>query len=99
MVRLTIISMHFQQFEDLKFQIFYGEACPGTPQNPCRVSKHCELGGIVSNLLENPESRLNFSRETSIPILNNSSHKPTSREIYFRKISHNICHSLTQISR
>ena len=82
MVRLTL-SMHFQQFEDLKFQIFSGEACPGTPQNPCRASKRRELGAIVSILLENPESRLNFSRETSIPILNNSSHKPTGREIYF----------------
>ena len=52
-------------------------------QGGCGVSKRCELGGIVSILLENPESRLNFSWETSIPILNNSSHKPTSREIYF----------------
>ena len=85
MVRLTI-SMHYQQFEDLKFIIFFsGEACPGTPQNPCRVSKRREFGGImiVSILLENPESRLNFSPETSISILDNSSHKPTSREIYF----------------
>ena len=82
MVRLRIL-MHFQQFEDLKFQIFSREACPGTPQNPCRVSKRRELGGIVSILLENPKSRPNFSRETSIPILNNSSHKPTSKEIYF----------------
>ena len=48
--------------------MFSGEACPGTPQNPSRVSKRRELGGIVSILLENPESRLNFSRETSIPI-------------------------------
>ena len=82
MVRLTI-SMHFQQFEDLKFLIFSGEACPGTPKNPCRVSKRRELGGIVSILLENPESLLNFGGETSIPIFNNNCHKPTSREIYF----------------
>ena len=30
MVRLTI-SMHFQQFKDLKFRIFSGGACPPTP--------------------------------------------------------------------
>ena len=42
MVRLAI-SMHFQQFEDLKFLIFSGEACPGTPQTPCKVSKRREL--------------------------------------------------------
>ena len=86
MVRLTI-SMHFQQFEDLKFRIFSGRACPLPPKKtPCRVSKRPELGGIVPILLENPESRLGFIRDTSIPILNNSSHKPTSREIYFGKI-------------
>ena len=88
MVRLTI-SVQFQQFEDLKFRIFSGRTCPPTPppqKNPCRVSKRPELGGIVPILLENPESRLNFSRNTGIPILNNSSHKPTSREIYFGKI-------------
>ena len=83
MVRLTI-SMHFQQFEDLKFLIFFSwEACPRTSQNPCRVFNRHELGRIVSILLENPKSQLNFSRGTSVPILNNSSHKPTSREIYF----------------
>ena len=90
MVRLAI-SMHFQQFEDLKFRFFFsGGACPRTPsapqKTPYRVSKRPELGGIVPVLLENPESGLNFSRDTSIPILNNSSHKPTSREIYVDKI-------------
>ena len=86
MVGLTIL-MHFQQFENLKFLNFFpGEHAPGPPKSPCRVSKHPELGGIVPILLENPESRLNFSRDMSIPILNNSSHKPTSREIYFGKI-------------
>ena len=65
---------------------FSGEACPGTPKNPCRVSKRPELGGIILILLENPESRFNFSRETSIPILNNSFHKATSREMYFGQI-------------
>ena len=61
---------------------------PPPPQTltECPRPKRPELGGIVSILLENPESQLNFSRETSIPILNNSSHKPTSREIYFGKI-------------
>ena len=89
MVRLTIL-MYFQQFEELKFRIFSGGACSPPPpphkKNPCRVSKRPELGGIVPILLENPESRLNFSRDTSISILNKSSHKPTSREIYFGKI-------------
>ena len=85
MVRLTI-SVHFQQFEDPKFLNFPGEHAPGPPKSPCRVSKRPELGGIVSILLANPESRLNFSRETSIPISNNRSHKLTSREIYFVKI-------------
>ena len=73
MVRLTI-SVHFQQFEDLKFIFFPGKHPPGPlppKKNPCRVSKRPELGEIVSILLENPESQLNFSRETSIPILNN----------------------------
>ena len=37
----------------------------------------------VPILLENPESRLKFSRDTSIPIVKISSHKPTRREIYF----------------
>ena len=52
------------------------------PPDPPRTN-HPDLGGIVSILLENPESRLDFSRDTNIPILKISSHKPTSREIYF----------------
>ena len=73
-----ITSVHFQQFENLKFLIFPPkEYAPGPPKNPSRVAN--DLGG----LLENPESRLDFSRNTSILILKNSSHKPTSREIYF----------------
>ena len=71
MVGLTI-SMHFQQFEELKFLIYSGGACPRP-----------DLGEIVPILLENPESRLDFSRNTSIPILKISSYKPTSREVYF----------------
>ena len=82
MVGLTI-SMHFQQFEDLKFIFFLEDHAPGPPRNPCRVSNRPKLGGIVPILLENPEYRLDFSRDTSIPILKNISHKPTSREIYF----------------
>ena len=82
MVGLTI-SMYFQQFEDLKFLIFPGEHAPGPPKNPCKVSNRPELGGIVPISLENPESRLDSSRDSSIPILKNSSHKPTSRETYF----------------
>ena len=75
-----IISVHFQQFENLKFLIFSRkEHAPGSPKKPSRVANRPELGG----LLENPESRLDFSRNTSILILKNSSHKPTSREIYF----------------
>ena len=78
--------MHFQQFEDLNFLISPGEHVPGPPKTPCKVSKRPEIGEIVPILLENPESRFDFSRDTSIPILNSSSHKPTSREIYFGKI-------------
>ena len=75
------ISMHFQQFKDLKFLFLPGEHAPGAPKHPCRVSNRPELGGIVPFLLENPKSRLDFSRDTSIPNLKNSSHKPTNREI------------------
>ena len=46
------------------------------------VSNRPELGGIGLNLLENPESRLDFSRDKSIPIVYISSHKPSSREIH-----------------
>ena len=63
MVRLTI-SVHFQQFEDLEFLIFSGEASPATPppkKTPCTLSKRPELGGIVSILLESPECRLSHS--------------------------------------
>ena len=74
----------FQQFENLKFLIFFRkEHAPGSPKNPSKVANHPELGG----LLENPESRFDFSRNTSIlRILKNSSHKPKSRDIYFCKI-------------
>ena len=82
--------MHFQKFEDLKFLFFFSAgACPWIPQKPkqsVRDYNRAELGGNVPILLENPESRLDFSRDTSIPILQSSSHKPTiptSREIYF----------------
>ena len=51
MVGLTI-SMHFQQFEELKFLIFSGRACPRTPLNPSRVSNGPDLGGIAMILLE-----------------------------------------------
>ena len=76
-----IISVHFQQFENLKFLIFSRKehAPAGPPKRPSRVANRPELGG----LLENPESRLDFSWNTSILILKISSHKPTSREIYF----------------
>ena len=60
--------------------------CFFNPKPQCRVSKRPETGGIVPILLGNPECRLNFSRDTSIPILNKTSHKPTSREIYSGKI-------------
>ena len=50
------ISMHFQQFEDLKFQIFLGGACPQAHQNPCRVSNCPDLSRIVMISAENPES-------------------------------------------
>ena len=64
MVRLAI-SMHFQQFEDLNFRIFFWGNMPPDPlpppppkKNPYRVSKRLELGGIVPILLENPDSRI-----------------------------------------
>ena len=59
MVKLTI-QMHFQQFDDFKFLIFCRES---------RVSNCSGLGGMVPILVENPESRLDFIRDTSIPIL------------------------------
>ena len=89
MIGLTI-SMHFQHLKTSNLEFFLGEHAPGqTPKNRLQSVQACarpELGGIVPILRENPESRLNFSRDTIIPILNNSSHKPTSREIYFGKI-------------
>ena len=89
MVGLTI-STHFQQFEDLKFLNFSGGACRRTPppkKNPSRVSNRPELGENVSILLENSESQLELSQDTSIPILKNIFHKSTSREIFFVKLS------------
>ena len=38
------------------------------------------VGFKANSNLKKPESRFDFSRDTSIPILKNSSHKPTSRE-------------------
>ena len=87
MVGLTI-SRHLQQFEDLEFLFFSGGALPPDPppqKNPCLVSNRPELGGVVPILLKNPESRI--STRLQIPILKNSSHKPTSREIYCVKLS------------
>ena len=55
MVGLSI-SMHFQQFENLKFLFFPGEHVPGPPKIPWRVSNYPEVGGIVPILLENPGS-------------------------------------------
>ena len=46
------------------------------------VSNRPELGGIVPILLENRESRLDFSRDKNIPIVYIGSRKPTSREIH-----------------
>ena len=97
MVGLTI-SMHFQLFEDLKFRFFFPEehVPPGPPKNPCSVSNRPEWGGIVPILLKNPKSRLDFSRDTSIPILKNSSDKPTSREIDFLLNYHKICDKINK---
>ena len=78
MVGLTI-SMHFQQFEDLKVQLFPGGPCSRIPLKTLAESSICsDLGGIVPILLENPESRFDFSRDTNILIL-----KTASRGIYF----------------
>ena len=45
-------SMHFQQFEDFKFQFFSGGSCSRIPLMSIRL----DLGEIVPILLENPES-------------------------------------------
>ena len=75
--------MHFQQFEDIKF-LFFALQGIMPPYLPNILAECPKLGGIVSILRENPESRLDFSGDTaSIPILKISPHKPTSREIYF----------------
>ena len=75
MVRLTI-SMHFQQFEGLKFQFFPGE-------NPCRASKpsRLSLNGIVPSFLD-------FSQDIHFPILEISFHKPMSRETAIFLLNH-----------
>ena len=59
MVGLTIL-VPFQQFEDIKFIIFFPrEHAPGPP-NSCRVSNRPDLGGIVPTLLE-PQSGHEYS--------------------------------------
>ena len=77
LVELTI-SLHFYQFEGPIFQIFQREHAPHSPKNQSRVFNRPKLGENVPILLENPESRLDFSRGTSILILKNSSHKLAS---------------------
>ena len=88
-VGLTI-WMHFQQFEDLKFLIFTGETCLRTSLKPLQSVQLPQLQIRRDCLDCTWESRLDFSYNFSwdaavnIPILKISSHKPTSREIYFR---------------
>ena len=56
--------MHFQQFEDFKFQFFSGEACPRTSIKPLQgVQLSQNRRDSAPILLENPESRLDFSRD------------------------------------
>ena len=88
MVGLTI-SMYFQQFEDFKFLFFPGGACPQPPKKPLQSVQTSRITcrRIVLILVKNPKSQFDFIRDTSIPILKNSSHKPTSREMYFVKLS------------
>ena len=65
-----------------------------------------ELTGIVPILLENPDSRLEFSQDTSIPNVKISSQKPSTRRVrsYFEgwvhfKLERNLCQqSLKYIS-
>ena len=95
MVALTIWT-HLQQFEDLKFLNFSGKACPRPPKNPSRVPNRTELGENVPILLENSESGLDLSQDTSIPILKNSCHKPTSKEIYFLWNYYSICQQINK---
>ena len=88
-----IISVHFQQFENLKFLIFSRkEHAPGPPKSPSRVANRPELGG----LLENPESRLDFSRNTSILILKNTSLQANEQRNIFLLNYHNICHEINK---
>ena len=57
-------------------------ACPRTSLKPLQSVQLSQLREIVPILLQNPQSRLDFSRDTaSIPILKIGSHKPTN--IYF----------------
>ena len=73
MVGLTI-SVHFQQFEDIKFIFFSEGAYPRTP----KTLAECPTVPIYAEL------SWFYLR---IPILKISSHKSTSREIYFVKSS------------
>ena len=81
MVGLTI-SMHFQQFENLKFLFFPGEYVPGPPKIPCSVSNRPEFGGIVPILLENPDST-SVGTQVSQFWRTAVTSQRASREIYF----------------
>ena len=64
MVGLTIL-MHFQQFEDLKFLIFSGGVCPGTPQKL--------LQSVQASRIR--RDRLDFTWESRIPTQLQSGHE------------------------
>ena len=90
------ISMHFQQFEYLKFLFFPGEHAPGPPPKSCRVSNRPELSRMIPILLENPESRLNFSQDTKYPNFEEQLSQANEQRNIFLLIYHKICHKINK---
>ena len=92
MVGLTI-SMHFQQFENLKFLFFPGEYVPGPPKNPCSVPNRPELGGIVPIYLRIP-TRLQSGHE--YPNFGEQLSQANEQRNIFLLNYHKICHKINK---
>ena len=92
MVGLTI-SMHFQQFEDLKVQLFSRRTMlPDPPKNPCRVV----------HLFRFRRDCPDFARESRIPIRFQSGHEypdfeDSEQRNLFLLNYHNSCHKMNKL--
>ena len=68
-------------FGDAIFKTFPGKYVPGSPRT--RSDKGSLLGQSDTTTVNIFSRVQDCSLETNFPILKNSAHKPTSREIYF----------------